>query len=281
MAVPLGPTLVGERADLVGAGGVPRFGDDLRIGEHRVFGDQLDHRRVRHELALPVAAEDRGQIEAEAIDVVVVYPVAQAMEDHLAHDRVIAVDRVAAAAEVLVRAVVVQHVIDAVFEALEAERGACFVAFGRVVEDDVENHFDAGGVELADHFLELPHLVAGLVARHVAAVGREERHGVVAPVVRADRLGAVGFFDRELVDRHQLDRRDTERFQIRNFFDDAGVGAGLLDVARRAAREAADVRFVDDRFGERAAEMAVALPIEGIVDDDALRRTDDAVFRRS
>ena len=43
--------------------------------------------------------------------------------------------------------------------------GPVLVAFGRVVEDDVENHFDAGGVQLADHFLELPHLVARLVAR--------------------------------------------------------------------------------------------------------------------
>ena len=192
----------------------------------------------------------------------------------------IAVHRVAAAGEVFVRAVFVQHVINFVLQALEAERGARFVAFGRVVEDDVENDFDAGGVQLADHFLELPHLVARLVAGHVAAVGREEGHGVVAPVIGADGFGAVGLFDGELVDGHQLDRGDAERFQVRNFFDDAGVRAGLIDVARRAAREAADVRFVDDRFGERPAEMAVALPIEGVVDDDALRRTDDAVFRR-
>ena len=37
--------------------------------------------------AVAVAAEDRGQVEAEAVDVVVVHPVAQAMEDHLADDR--------------------------------------------------------------------------------------------------------------------------------------------------------------------------------------------------
>ena len=188
VAVPLGPALVGERADLVGAGGVPRFGDDLRVGEHRVFGDQLDQRRVRHELAVPVAAEDRRQVEAEAVDVVVVHPVAQAVEDHLADDRVVAVHRVAAAGVVAVRAVVVEHVVDAVLEALEAERGAGFVAFGRVVEHDVENDFDAGGVQLADHLLELPDLVARLVALHVAAVRREEGHRVVAPVVRAARL---------------------------------------------------------------------------------------------
>ena len=87
-----------------------------------------------------------------------------------------------------------------------------------------------------------------------------------------------GFFDRELVHRHQLDRGDAERFQIRNLFDDAGVGARLFDVAGRAAREAADVHFVNDRFGKGPAEVAVALPIERVVDHDALRRADDAVF---
>ena len=42
-------------------------------------------------------------------------------------------------------------------------------------------------------------------------------------------------------------------------------------------REAADVHLVDDRFGKRAAEVAVAFPIERVVDDDALGRADDAV----
>ena len=192
VAVPLGPPLRGERTDLERAGRVPGLGDDLRVGEHRIFGDQLDHRRIRHQLALPVAAQDRSQVEAEAVDVVVVHPMPQAMEDHLADDRVVAVDRVAAAGVVLVAAVVGQHVIDFVFQALEAERGAVLVALGRVVEHDVENHFDAGGVQLADHLLELPHLVAGRCAFHVAAVRREEGHRVVAPIVRPLALRAVG-----------------------------------------------------------------------------------------
>ena len=113
-AVPLGPAQVGERADLVRAGRVPRFGNDLGVGQQRIFGDRLDQRRIRHQLAVAVAAEDRRQVEAEAVDVVVVHPVPQAMEDHLADDRVIAVDRVAAARVVrVVAAAVVEHVVDA------------------------------------------------------------------------------------------------------------------------------------------------------------------------
>jgi hypothetical protein len=104
-----------------------------------------------------------------------------------------------------------------------------------VVEDDVEDDFDAGGVQLANHLLELSHLVAGLRAGHVTAMRRKERHRVVAPVIGANGFGAVGLFNRELVDRHQLDGRDAERFQVRNLLDDAGVRAGFVDVARGAA----------------------------------------------
>ena len=86
----------------------------------------------------------------------------QAKEDHLADDRVIAVDRVAATRVVAIRAAaVVEHVVDAVLQPLEAERGPVLVAFGRVVEHDVENDLDAGLVQGADHLLELADLAPG------------------------------------------------------------------------------------------------------------------------
>ena len=277
VAVPLGPPLRGERADLKRASRVPGLGNDLCVGEHGVFGDQLDHRRIGHQLALPVAAENRRQIEAEAVDVIVVHPMPQAMEDHLADDRVVAVDGIAAAGVVLVAAVVVQHVKDFVFESLETERRALLVAFGRVVEDDVENHLDAVGMQFADHLLELPHLVARRGAFHVAAVGREEGHRVVAPIVRSFALGTVALLGGKFVDRHQLDRRDAKRFQVRDLLDNTLVGARMIHLARGALSEAANVHLVDDRLGERALKMAIATPIEVVVDHDALGRASDAV----
>src|SRR5688572_18345397 len=53
----------------------------------------------------------------------------------------------------------------------------------------------------------------------------------------------------------------------------------MLGFARGALAEAANVRFIDDRFGQWAAQMSVALPIEMVVDDDALRWAYDAVGR--
>ncbi len=193
----------------------------------------------------------------------------------------IAVERVAATGVItIVLAAVFQHVVDAVFQALEAERGALLVAFGRMVEDHVEDHLDVGGVQRPDHLLELADLAARLLADGVAAVRREEAQRVVAPVVRLRRTVAEAVENGILVDRHQFDGRHAQRLQVGNLLDDAQVRAGMLDFAAGRLREAADVDFVDDRLGQAAAEVAIALPVELIVDDDTFWRAKDAALGR-
>ena len=79
-----------------------------------------------------IAAEHRGEIEAEAVDVHLHHPVAQRVEDEIAHDRMARVDRVSRAGEVAVEAlVVVQPVVDRVVDAAERERRPQLVAFDR------------------------------------------------------------------------------------------------------------------------------------------------------
>ena len=80
--------------------------------------------------------------------------------------------------------------------------------------------------------------------------------------------------------RHQFDRRDAQRLQIGNLLDDALVRAGVLDLAARRLREAADVGLIDDRLRQVAAEVAIALPIELVVDHHAFGRTQDAALGR-
>ena len=56
-------------------------------------GSRLDvpeHRRVGHRLAVLVARQDRREVEAEAVDVHLLDPVAQAVEDQPADDRAVA-----------------------------------------------------------------------------------------------------------------------------------------------------------------------------------------------
>ena len=120
-AVPFLPTVAEEGADLVEAGGVPRFRDQLDVGEHRVRLDVPEQRRRGHRAAPLVAAQDRGQIEAEAVHVHLGDPVVEAVENQPAHDRLVGVQRVAAAAVVGEgRRVVVQDVVGVVGETAEA-----------------------------------------------------------------------------------------------------------------------------------------------------------------
>ena len=83
-------------------------------------------------------------------------PVPEAVEDHAAHDRLIGVQRVAGAAVIgVLRAVLVEDVVDLVRETAEAQGGPRGIPFGGVVVDDVEDHLDAGAVKRLDEVAEL------------------------------------------------------------------------------------------------------------------------------
>ncbi|GIU54843.1 hypothetical protein NicSoilC12_05920 [Arthrobacter sp. NicSoilC12] len=60
---------------------------------------------------------------------------------------------------VVLQVIVHQPVVGLVVDALEGQRGAEVVAFSGVVVHHVQDHFDAGLVQLADHGLEFLHLV--------------------------------------------------------------------------------------------------------------------------
>ena len=272
-AVPLGPAAVrGETAHLVEAGRVPGLGDDLGVGEHRVLGDHLHHRRVGEHAAVPVAAEDRGQVEAEPVHVHVHHPPAERIHDQFADDHVVAVAGVAAAGKVEVGAGPgVEQVVDGVVDAAEAGGRAVAAALGGVIVDDVEDHLDAGPVQGLDH-------VAELVQRRlrVAAVGRlggEEGERAVAPEVfqplAGERVDKGGLVLVELGDRHEFHRGDSQVFEIGDLFDDPAEGAGVFDPGRGVTGEAAHVQFVNDRVLQGDAQRPVALPVVAMAVDQA------------
>ena len=100
--VPLRPTQISKRTDLIGTRSIPSFRNDLGVGQHRILGDQIDQGRVRHQVSIAISRQDTGKIESETIDVIVVYPMAQAMKYELPANRVIAIERIAAASVVAV-----------------------------------------------------------------------------------------------------------------------------------------------------------------------------------
>ena len=99
-------------------------------------------------MALGVAGEDGSEVEPEAIHVHLADPVAETVQNHPADNRVIGVESVAGAAVVGVAGSVrLQDVIGFVFNSAEAQPRPVLVAFGGVVEHDVQNHFQAGAME--------------------------------------------------------------------------------------------------------------------------------------
>ena len=74
-------------------------------------------------MARLVARQDRREIEAEAVDVHLRHPIAQAILDQPAHDRLVGVQRVAAAGVVgVTRFVLLEDVVEVIGEAAIAQR---------------------------------------------------------------------------------------------------------------------------------------------------------------
>ena len=78
-----------------------------------------------------------------------------------------------------------------------------------MVVDDVEDNFDARGMQRLDHRLEFAH-VAG---RAISRVGRKETDRVVTPEIAQSLLDQAAVVD-EAMHWHQLDGGDAEAPQI-------------------------------------------------------------------
>ena len=120
-------------------------------------------------------------------------------------------------------------------------------------------------VEVADHLLELGDLLAAVAGGGVGGVGCEERHGVVAPVVRHPTRRHSGLAE-ELVHREQLHRADAEVLQIADDRVGAEPGVGAAQVLGDLVvelGEALDVQLVDDGVAPPVARLDVVSPVEG------------------
>ncbi len=202
----------------------------------------------------------------------------------MAHDRVVAVHRVAAAGVVeIAPRLRIEQVVGRVVEPAPAEGRAALVALAGVVEDDVEDDLDARLVQGLHHLLELAHDLAAGPGTRVRGLGGEEGHRLVAPEV-AQRLAGEQVAARvvallELRDRHQLDGGDAQLLEVRDLLDDAAEGAGVRDSRARVTREAADVDLVDHGVGERDAERLLVTPVELLVDDPRAQAPEPALGR--
>ena len=150
-------------------------------------------------------------------------PISETIEDHAADNGMIPVECVSRAAVIRVaRAVLCRECSRCRCRDRESSVSALMVAFGGVIENDVENHLDAGPVQRLHHVAKFVYGAERILARAVGLVGREERDRRIAPVV--DRPG--GRILRVKVEhRQEFDGGNAEFLKIRNLFDQAGISA--------------------------------------------------------
>ncbi len=210
---------------------VPRLGDQLEVGQHRV-GLQRHEERVLRGEAVRVPSEGDHEVEPVAVHADPLGPPAQRVQGELHHPRPAEVQAVAAPGDVGEpgrRRPVVQ-VVDRRVQAAPGQVGPVGAALAGVVVDHVEHHLEARRVQRLDgaaHLLQHRRR-PGLLRRAggVARVRGEEAERVVAPVVGA-ALAHQPRLRGDRVDRQQLEGGHPEVGQV-------GDGRGVARGPRRS-----------------------------------------------
>ena len=119
-SVPFGPPVpCGKCSYLIQPSGVPGFGDEFDICKNRIKCQILQKRRIIHRRPVLISSENARKVEAESVYVICHGPVAERVEDHLLHDRMVAVQGVSAAAEIVVFSIRRKNVVDIVVKTFE------------------------------------------------------------------------------------------------------------------------------------------------------------------
>ncbi len=229
--VPLRPAPVRrETSHLIQTARIPGLGNQLHLPKHRVAGDFLQDRRVRHRCSVLIPRQNRREIKPETVHAVGSHPIPQTVNDKLAHGGMIAVDRVPASAEIIVVSVRRQNVIDVIVDSLKREDRSVLVSLGGMVKHHIENDLDSVLFQFADQIFELLSLMVVLNHGRIAGVRRKEANGIIPPViVKALPVNdTVAFHLVKLKNRHQLHSRHAQILQIRNLFPDSGKSSSRL-----------------------------------------------------
>ena len=208
--VPFGPS-GRKRADLIAArADVPRFGDQLRFGEHRILPDRGEERRTAIK-AVRTARKRGRKIEAEAVDVADLDPIAQRVHDKLENTRMGEVERVAAAGEVIVIARLVRQkpIVGRVIDTAEAQCRPEMIAFRRMVVNHIENDLDACIVQARHRRAKR----VQRIVRRITRLRRKKTDRVVAPVVAQAAKHQIAVVN-EGMDRKKLDGGHTKPLEM-------------------------------------------------------------------
>ena len=179
----------------------------------------------------------------------------------------VAVDRVAAAAEIIVLSLRRQQIVNIVVKALEGKEGSLLVAFRRVVEHHVQIHLYAVLLESPDEIFQLIALPVILPPGGIAGVGREKADGVVSPVVvqLLPIHHPVILHLVKLKDGHQLHGVDSQLQEIGQLLQKSRKGAGVLHAGGTVLCKAPDVEFIDDEILHGNQGRPGGLPVKVVL----------------
>ena len=269
-SVPFRPAFPGrERTHLIESAGIPGLGNELDISKDRIEGQTPQQRRLIQGSAVITAPEDGRQIEPETVHPVVRHPVAETVEDQLLNDRVITVQRISAATEVIVFPVRGEHIVDIVVKSFETERRPHFISFGRMVEHNVQDHVDLIVVQRLDQTFQLHSLTIIFNAGGVACIRGKEADRIIAPVVEKfiiiDQACITHLV--KFKDRHQLHRIDPQPFQIRNLFFQPFKRARTGYAGGGRFGKSADMELIDYQIFHRDRLTSFQAPVKVVLYD--------------
>ena len=102
-------------------------------------------------------------------------PVPEAVQGHSADNRMIRVECVSGTAVVgVARAILFENVVSGVVQAAKTQGRAVVIAFGSVIEHNVENHLDTRPVQRLDHITKLVQWPERILLRAIRLVRRKE-----------------------------------------------------------------------------------------------------------
>ena len=173
-----------------------------------------------------------------------------------------AVERVAGSGRVLVLTWVarMETVIAGIVDAAKTQGRTGAIAFAGMIEDDVENDLDPGGVECFDRGLELTPRIGGAIA----GIGQEKAEAVIAPIVRLAPLAQERLVDQP----HQWQQFDCGNAEPVQMIGERSRAQAKVAPAisprycRMTASQALEMGFVQDRFRPGRARRVIAAPVE-------------------
>mmetsp|Transcript_29986 Transcript_29986/g.75614 ORF Transcript_29986/g.75614 Transcript_29986/m.75614 type:complete len:200 (+) Transcript_29986:1416-2015(+) len=145
--------------------------------------------------------------------------------------------------------------------------------FGRVVEDNIKNHFDSSTVQLPHHCLELCSCCAYLPSDHKSVHWHEESNGRVTPII-AELLSCLWVPVRvgclvELKYRKKLDAIDAKPEQVRDLLKHAKEGASqpaaFPEFAVWVPCKAPHVHLIDHQIFQVQSRSVHTLPIKDFI----------------